>query len=192
MARPKYRKGDNTAREKLEAAFWDALAKEPYESMSVVGLCKVAGVNKNTFYYHFNNIDELARFAADHLMEPRFLTISMEMLKGNIRVFDDIPEEAVATRFDRICLLAGDNTPTHLRCILHNAVLKMWETQLGIHPDKLSLQERASLEFVLSGLLGIFALRSREGGSFSPDNLKGAAYLPHAYELIETLIEACK
>lgn len=57
MPRPHYKKGDDTARDKLEAAFWDALAEGPYEGISVVGLCRAAGVNKNTFYYHFDNID---------------------------------------------------------------------------------------------------------------------------------------
>ena len=77
------KRGDDTARDKLEAAFWDALAEGSYEGISVVGLCRSAGVNKNTFYYHFDNIDELARAAAESLVETQFIYTVIEAIRGD-------------------------------------------------------------------------------------------------------------
>ena len=73
MPRPHYKKGDDTARDKLEAAFWDALAEGSYEGISVVGLCRSAGVNKNTFYYHFEDfpalVEAISREMVDRLIQ---------------------------------------------------------------------------------------------------------------------------
>ena len=60
MARPKYGRGDVRAREKLIDAFWELLEAEPYTQMSVREVCRESGLNKNTFYYHFEGLDALA------------------------------------------------------------------------------------------------------------------------------------
>ena len=60
MARPKYETGDVQARERLADAFWNLLEGEPYTQMSAREVCRKAGLNKNTFYYHFSDLDELA------------------------------------------------------------------------------------------------------------------------------------
>lgn len=189
MARPKYGEGDDTARDKLEAAFWDILAQTPYENMSVVGLCKAAGVNKNTFYYHFSNIDELARAAAESLVEAQYIYTAIEALKGNPEVLDSLPEDEIAARIDRVCLLADDKAPAQLRRILHDAIISLWETELGIDVSSLDLQNRVSLEFVLAGFLGVFAFRNREGSTFVLKDVWGADYLPHAYGIIENFMK---
>lgn len=60
MARPTYGIGDMQARERLIASFWSLLEGEAYTQMSVREVCREAGLNKNTFYYHFGSLDELA------------------------------------------------------------------------------------------------------------------------------------
>lgn len=185
MARPKYHEGDDTARDKLEAAFWDALGETAYEDISVVGLCKAAGVNKNTFYYHFHDIDELARSAAESIIETRYIYTAIEAVRGNARVLGDLPEEEIAARLDRVCLLADDKAPAQLRRMLHDAVLGLWETELGVNVASLDLRDRISLEFVLAGFLGVFAFRNRTGSNFVFKDVWGAEYLPHAYGILE-------
>ena len=76
MARPRYEKSDETARERIVAAFWEELCETPFEKISTRGLISRAGVNKNTFYYHFENIDALAQEAIGNAL-PRELAESI-------------------------------------------------------------------------------------------------------------------
>ncbi|PWL78517.1 MAG: hypothetical protein DBY20_06570 [Coriobacteriia bacterium] len=189
MPRPHYKKGDDTARDKLEAAFWDALAEGSYEGISVVGLCRAAGVNKNTFYYHFDNIDELARAAAESLVETQFIYTVIEAIRGDAQLPDYLSKSEFSMRLDRVCLLADDRAPSQLRRMLHDAILRMWSAKLGIDVDGLDLRDRTSLEFVIGGFLGIFAYRSRESGSFDLKDIWGADYLYHAFDIVNKLVE---
>ncbi len=44
---------------KITDAFIEMRRKKPVESISVTSLCKIAGVNKSTFYAHFQDIYDL-------------------------------------------------------------------------------------------------------------------------------------
>ena len=56
MARPRVIVGEDTAYQKIEKAFWAELADKEYEKITISSLSKRAGVNHNTFYYHFSSI----------------------------------------------------------------------------------------------------------------------------------------
>ncbi|NEG70436.1 TetR/AcrR family transcriptional regulator [Bifidobacterium choloepi] len=72
-----------TGRERLREAFWTLLDGRNYESFTVRDVCRVAGVNKNTFYYHYGSLDELAADAIGHLVPfELFGTILNRMLAG--------------------------------------------------------------------------------------------------------------
>lgn len=58
------------APERLRAAFWRLLEKRPLASITVRDLVREAGVNKNAFYYHYANLDDLARDAVEESL-PR-------------------------------------------------------------------------------------------------------------------------
>lgn len=73
--------------------------------------------------------------------------------------------------------------------MLHDTVLRMWTTKLGIDMDGLDLRGCTSLEFVIGGFLGIFAYRSSEGGSFDLKDIWGADYLYHAFDIVNKLVE---
>lgn len=62
--------------------------------------------------------------------------------------------------------------------MLHDTVLRMWTTKLGIDMDGLDLRGCTSLEFVIGGFLGIFAYRSSEGGSFLREQSDADDYCP--------------
>ena len=82
MARPKYGRGDVRAREKLIDAFWDLLEAEPYTQMSVREVCRESGLNKNTFYYHFSDLDELADEAVARALPVELAQLLVAAPKG--------------------------------------------------------------------------------------------------------------
>lgn len=47
--------------ESIEAALLELLKSKPVEKISVVELCRVANINKSTFYLHFQDIHDLFR-----------------------------------------------------------------------------------------------------------------------------------
>ena len=187
MGRPRYEKGDISAREKLEGAFWDALAEGPFEAISVSQLCRAARVNKNTFYYHFENLDQLACIATESVLDPAFVSAVIEGTAKGAIVSDFLANQELSRRLDRVCLLADDNASPRLRRMLRDAVVNAWESKLGIKADRLDLKGRASLEFVLGGFLGVLALRSREGDHFELTALQDAAHLSHAFAILDEI-----
>ena len=82
MARPKYERDEQTARDRIVEAFWRMVEDGPYDKVSVRGLVRESGVNKNTFYYHFEGIDDLARQATRDALEPELLLEMLSMMQG--------------------------------------------------------------------------------------------------------------
>ena len=50
----------NTAR-LMDEAFLQLLAKKDYEYITVKEICLKAGVNRSTFYLHYENMDDLLK-----------------------------------------------------------------------------------------------------------------------------------
>lgn len=187
MSRPKYAEGDRTAREKLVHAFWAKLAEGSYATLSVVGLCQQAGVNKNTFYYHFENIDELAALAAEDLFESQFLCAMVEAISGKAPLPGCFAENAFREKLDRVCLLAADESSPTLKFMLRDAVAKAWTSAFALAHDTFDLKEQASFEFVLGGFLGVLAFRARSGCNFSFEDAVAASYSSHALDIVRSL-----
>ena len=57
----------NTAR-KMDLALISLLKKKPLEYISVSEICKTAGVNRSTFYLHYENIGDLLNETTRYLL----------------------------------------------------------------------------------------------------------------------------
>lgn len=190
MSRPVYRKGEDTARDRLEEAFWKALAEGRYETMSVLGLCRAAGVNKNTFYYHFENIDDLAESAATALLSTSLLEAVAQAVKGNVVGPDSVSAREFTHKLDQLGLMATEESSPQLKQMLRDAVSHAWTEAFSIDPDVLNVKERASFEFVLGGFLGVLALRAKIGNELFFEDIWGALYQEHAFSIIRALQDA--
>ena len=60
MARPKKSDKEEMATAKIEKAFWRLLETERYSDITVLRVSQESGVNRNSFYYHYRDIDDLA------------------------------------------------------------------------------------------------------------------------------------
>lgn len=49
----------NRTEEAIIASFWELLEKKPYNKITVKDIVELCQVNRNTFYYHFQDIPEL-------------------------------------------------------------------------------------------------------------------------------------
>ncbi|MEE1296623.1 MAG: hypothetical protein UHD09_07270 [Bifidobacterium sp.] len=109
MSRPRYGKDDERALGKLERAFWQQLAAVPYTRMNVRRLCVDAGLNKNTFYYYFSGLDDLAGHCiADALPAPVAHAVFREG-GGAADVAAILAGPDMRSRVDRLAVLLGRN-----------------------------------------------------------------------------------
>lgn len=159
MGRPRYCEGELTARERIVEAFWSLLGKTPFESITVSHIVQIAQVNRNSFYYHFTDIDDLAAQAIEELMVPdvvRMVLAGMGALEG-YALECDIAEEVC--RLDRLGLIAGMNSSSALRSILNRTMFEVYANALNINLEALDPIDHAFLEFMLGGIIAVLAYR---------------------------------
>lgn len=62
----KEKEGRPSAWDRMIEAFWKLLDEMPYSDITLMALIRRAGVNHNTFYYHFKNMASLAEAALEN------------------------------------------------------------------------------------------------------------------------------
>ena len=79
MPRPRRDSEILPAKERLENAFWELLSEREYRKITVTDIVRTADVNRNSFYYHFTGLPELADSAIPvsytHLTLPTILLV---------------------------------------------------------------------------------------------------------------------
>lgn len=60
MPRPRRDSEILPAKDRLENAFWELLSEREYNKITVTDIVRTADVNRNSFYYHFSGLPELA------------------------------------------------------------------------------------------------------------------------------------
>ena len=152
MARPK-KEDSGQATIRIENAFWSMLAEMPYNRITVHGLSRRAGVNHNTFYYHFENIEDLAQKALEHNMIPEVPSLILNGLQyGSFDELVFLMSQGKEVNFQRACLAIQGNSP-FLQSLVKDKFRSLWLTQLGIHEEDLTLEEQVELSFILNGLV---------------------------------------
>lgn len=167
MGRPRYERGDVDARGKITAAFWELVAERSYADISVLDLVRRAGVNKNTFYYHFANIDEMAAAAVEESRDTQAfaqLLASIDALGADAVGPDDA---RLHQSFERLGLVAGSHSSPALRELLKDAIARGWCEMFGIDLNEASFADKVSFEFALGGALAIIGMRPTDDDDFT-------------------------
>ena len=115
MPRPRRDSEILPAKERLENAFWELLSEREYNKITVTDIVRTADVNRNSFYYHFSGLPELADSAILHAVENtpmpgmpgRDFDPDTEWRKHVTALLRD-PEQR--QRLDRLALLAGPHS----------------------------------------------------------------------------------
>lgn len=162
----------------LHDAFWKLLEQRPYGSVNVRDVARVAGVNKNTFYYHYHHLDELA---ADAIAEALPYEFSAAVLK-RLLVFDEVtspdhipslPSEGISNamkaiskhsavsseefsqKLARLQLLAGPHGSPALQVLLKDTMVNAWCELLGLDRTQFGDESLLAVDFLYGGILGI-------------------------------------
>ena len=138
------------SREMLKGALTELLKTQPFDRISVKGICEKAGINRSTFYVHYSCprdlIDELENDILSHLpcvssndKEDIIasLSIMMEYIKNNSSVVEVLMSKGVSSAFSEK---------------LMTTVMDRYKTFLKIEDDELS---RRCYLFCISGVIGL-------------------------------------
>ena len=154
MARPK-QDGSPAADARIEAAFFELLKEKPFDKITVSALVHEAGVNRNSFYYHFADLDDLARSAVANLLVPEIPRLLASGFTPASEEVDEVFAKAVASTgaLGRLAAVTGAHSTAALRGMLKSAFLDLWLEVFELTPDGLDRRTAATVDFALGGML---------------------------------------
>ena len=145
MPRPRRDSEILPAKERLENAFWELLSEREYRKITVTDIVRTADVNRNSFYYHFAGLPELADSAILHAVENTPIPSvpnedfnpDTEWRKHVTALLRD-PEQR--QRLDRLALLAGPHSSPELVESMREFGRLTLISVLGLDADHLDLK----------------------------------------------------
>lgn len=154
MGRPR-KDSDIVATEKIEKALWKLLGAEYYSNITVQKLADEAGVNRNAIYYHYENIDDVAKNALLNYMQSGVIEQFMHMVMNDF--VNDESAMIDATFFQGVrklqsCINSGS---IYLRELLKEEIKRQWFKKLHIEEEKLLKSEAVSIEFAIGGIIAV-------------------------------------
>ena len=160
MPRPRRDSEILPAKDRLENAFWELLSEREYNKITVTDIVRTADVNRNSFYYHFSGLPELADSAILHAVENtpmpgmpgRDFDPDTEWRKHVTALLRD-PEQR--QRLDRLALLAGPHGSSELVSSLKEFGRLTMISVLGLDADNLDLKTDLMLDFTVGGMLAV-------------------------------------
>ena len=160
MARPR-KDQEDTAVQRLQAAFWEALADMPYHKITVTELVGRAHVNRNAFYYHYEDIHALTLAAIREEFDAHGVARALvQGIQSGSVGFDQVVESRVDTLNDKerlrhALLLCGPNSSQELIGMLSSSMRTAWLQMLGLEEGDLGEEDRLVLDFTLGGIIAI-------------------------------------
>ena len=145
MGRPKNSNSD-AARKQIQAAFWDLLDREGYEKITINKVAKEAHVNRNSVYYHYENILDLAEksFLENIHSEQGvgLVTAALNQFTSeNAYILDEKTRECMK----KLQLMAGSNS-IELHQMLKRGIKDNWFHIMQVNEDILSEIDRLSVD----------------------------------------------
>lgn len=163
MARPTYSSGQPMAKDRLRKAFWDVLACEKYDRITVKAVSSKAEVNPNTFYYHYANMDELAKDAldAEKIAEIPLAMREYVTLENRSSLEDALSFVTIGDRWKKIRLFVNSESAT-LHRFFYETFESVWLSLLGIRKEDLSKEDALDLAFIINGAISVIGLQSED------------------------------
>lgn len=146
-----------------------------------------SGVNRNSFYYHYKDINDLAYQAFEHSADNE---VSRTLIAALVSSFQN--EGAQPFVFDlsvlpytrRIMLYAASDSSS-LSGLAHDLLKEVWLDTLRLKEDMLSPEERIQVNFIFAGLVATLGSREIRESPLALSSLVGSD-LGHA--MVSTLM----
>lgn len=162
----------------MNQALIELLNKKDYKFLTIKEICKKAGVNRSTFYLHYDNIDELLCETIENV-NKKFLSYFTE---GHIEITNKIKNNDT----DKLILITPEYLLPYLNYIKENKVVYLVSAQ---HPVLMQSIKKYELlqENILYPIFSKFNIQERMKKYLS------AYYIHGIYAIIEEWLKAdCK
>ncbi len=161
MGRPRKDSETLDAKERIYQAFWELLEDYNFHEITVGMIAAKAQCNRGTFYYHFDDINDLAEKAINR----EFFTNGL-VSRGVIRIIcGDIsmPRElnSILPNLSRIQTLAERGGGSLIMDKIKMTVLRIWEIVLGVEEKDFEPTTRLIIEYAISGIVGVLSYSSK-------------------------------
>lgn len=157
MARPPKNAEGPSATERMELAFWDCMKEMPFSEITVRDIVSRAKVNRNSYYYHYDSMWDLAQASVDH---ADFAAVARVLLEGLV-VDEAADADNVAAQaqkgFDHLRVLASENGNQRLLEDAKRSVVNEWLALFRLREDGLPSETHSSIDFVFGGVTALLA-----------------------------------
>ena len=162
MARPRKDAVGPTAVERMRQAFWGLLEEKPYSAVTVRLITERAKVNHNTFYYHFQNIDEMAvRFFEDNI-PSRLVDLMVETSMGKPLDLNAIKSETdIEEHYRRVRMVVRSGS-FDFAAMGRGRLIEHWLERAGLSSEELSRADRARVNYIWGGITNVIASNDAE------------------------------
>ncbi len=155
MSRPRQLGYEDSAKHKIESAFWSVLEKDGFHAVTMLRLAQEAGLNRNTVYYHFRNVQEVAAFAFGNVFTGGASEMFMELvISGKGLPSEAAGDAALLSAIRKVHLFARSGFPL-LTAILKETLKETWYSKVGIPRENLGAMDEIQIEYILSGLISV-------------------------------------
>ena len=157
MARPRKDAPGPTALERMREAFWELLEEKPYSAITVKLITQRAGVNHNTFYYHFQNIDEMAVQLFEDNIPTRLIEVMVGVSMGKpIDVQLIAQEPGIEMHYQRVRAVVRSGSPD-LAKRSRDRLIGHWLQRANLVSENLSRADRARIDYIWGGITAVIS-----------------------------------
>ncbi|MFR0586957.1 TetR/AcrR family transcriptional regulator [Bifidobacterium pseudolongum] len=162
MPRPRRDSEILPAKERLENAFWTLLADRPFGKITVTDVVHEARVNRNSFYYHFSGLPELADSAIMVEIERLPFPPVPDSHDDPLVVWHTFCSSMVASpeniqRIDHLALLTSSHSTRDLVESLRDFMRLTLLSLLDETPSSINNTKRVLLDFAVGGILSLLS-----------------------------------
>lgn len=171
MPRPRHDSELLPAKERMRNAFWALLEDREYRKITVTDIVREAQVNRNSFYYHYGSLSELADDAILQEVENTSIAQLVDETTDDhgIPSMDDdavrehwhkrisaaINSSEHRTRLNHMALLAGPHSSPELMDSLRDFTRMTLFTALKLDESDMTLRSDLYIDFAVGGILAI-------------------------------------
>lgn len=164
MARPKKDANIPDARQRLADSFWQLLEDNRLNEITVGVLTAKAGCNRGTFYYHYEDIEDLITYAIEEEVFKNNIipnTIFNILTHTNQQMIGQIFGPNERRRLERLQLLIDKGGMDTVDVKVKEAIISMWEAILAPNGTGLNQETRLILEYTIGGTISLITYASR-------------------------------
>lgn len=163
MPRPRLDCDTPSAIERMIDTFWQLLGERKYRNITVTDIVRRASVNRNSFYYHFNKLEDLAyRAIHEEVNRPPLVqgdgtgTVP-DLQHWRKHVGELISTEDERRRTKRLTMIVGPNTDPVLYQAFHDNEREALLKVLARDPEDVDPRTDLMLDFIVGGIMGILS-----------------------------------